>query len=195
MKVVLDQSVVISGIIKMLQLSASNWDSQTTVSLIPTFMTTTHESHLESVPQYDIIRCLFLGAIPLSSGVFGDDLESTTLHSVECSGNETEIQNCSYSTTGTCTEHSAAVICQGTEGMKNNDIVILFCWSHTDPTTKPSNCNDGDLRLTGAVTTNQGRLEVCMNGAWGSVCDSQGLFTTDEAKVACRQLGKLQVEG
>ena len=34
-----------------------------------------------------------------------------------------------------------------------------------------------------------------MNGAWGSVCDSEGVFTTDEAKVACRQLGKLQVEG
>ena len=34
-----------------------------------------------------------------------------------------------------------------------------------------------------------------MNGAWGSVCDSQGVFTTDEAKVACRQLGKLQNEG
>ena len=69
--------------------------------------------------------CLFLGAISLSSGVFGDDLESTAFYSVECSGNEVEIQNCSYSTTGTCTEHSAAVICQGVEGMKNNDIVIF----------------------------------------------------------------------
>ena len=27
------------------------------------------------------------------------------------------------------------------------------------------------------------------------MCDSQGVFTTDEAKVACRQLGILQVEG
>ena len=34
-----------------------------------------------------------------------------------------------------------------------------------------------------------------MSGAWGSVCDSEGVFTKDEAKVACRQLGKLQVEG
>ena len=64
-----------------------------------------------------------------------------------------------------------------------------------DKATQPSNCTDGELRLSGAITTNQGRLEVCVNGAWGSVCDSQGVFTTDEAKVACRQLGKLQVEG
>ena len=58
-----------------------------------------------------------------------------------------------------------------------------------------SNCSDGELRLSGAALTNQGRLEVCVNGAWGSVCDSQGVFTTDEATVACRQLGILQVEG
>ena len=58
-----------------------------------------------------------------------------------------------------------------------------------------SNCSDGELRLVGATTSNQGRLEVCVNKAWGSVCDSEGVFTTDEAKVACRQLGILQVEG
>lgn len=34
-----------------------------------------------------------------------------------------------------------------------------------------------------------------MNSAWGSVCDSAGVFTSDEAKVVCRQLGLLQVEG
>ena len=33
-----------------------------------------------------------------------------------------------------------------------------------------------------------------MNGAWGSVCDSGGDFTTDEATVACRQLEVLQGE-
>ena len=36
---------------------------------------------------------------------------------------------------------------------------------------------------------------MCVNGAWGSVCDSQGVFTTEEAKVACKQMEKQQVEG
>ena len=66
---------------------------------------------------------------------------------------------------------------------------------HVDEATERSNCSDGELRLVGATTTNQGRLEVCVNEAWGSVCDSQGVFTTDEAKVACKQMEKLQVEG
>ena len=55
----------------------------------------------------------FSGAIALSSGVFGDDLDFTLLHNVDCSGNEKELLNCSVSYTGLCTEHNAAVICQG----------------------------------------------------------------------------------
>ena len=73
--------------------------------------------------------------------------------------------------------------------------VIFVSFVATGADTEASNCSDGELRLSGAALTNQGRLEVCVNGAWGSVCDSQGVFTTDEAKVACRQLGILQVEG
>ena len=57
----------------------------------------------------------FSGALPISSGAFGDDTSSTIVRSVSCYGNETRVLNCSYSTDdpGTCSEHSAAVICQG----------------------------------------------------------------------------------
>ena len=99
---------------------------------------------------------------------------------------------------GVYSEHSAAVICQGLSS-KTGDFRISYtklCYLGVwGVSTEPSNCTNGELRLYGAVTTNQGRLEVCVNGAWGSVCDSQGVFTTNEAKVACRKLGKLQVEG
>ena len=61
--------------------------------------------------------------------------------------------------------------------------------------TNMSPCTDGEVRLIGGSFSNKGRLEVCLNNAWGSVCDSVGVFTRDEAKVVCRQLGILQVEG
>ena len=49
----------------------------------------------------------------MSSGAFGDDTDSAVLYGVECSGHELGILNCSLSYSGTCSEHSAAVICQG----------------------------------------------------------------------------------
>ena len=58
---------------------------------------------------------LYSGALAVFSGAFGDDTMSTVVQSINCYGNETEMLNCSYSTSGleTCSEHSAAVICQG----------------------------------------------------------------------------------
>ena len=48
-------------------------------------------------------------------------------------------------------------------------------------------CTDGDIRLVNGSTALQGRVEVCAGGNWGTVCDAQ--WETEEAMVACRQLG------
>ena len=48
-------------------------------------------------------------------------------------------------------------------------------------------CVQGDIRLVGGSTAREGRVEVCNNNAWGTVCDDA--FGTNDARVACRQLG------
>ncbi len=48
-------------------------------------------------------------------------------------------------------------------------------------------CDDGDIRLTGRVTSTGGRLEICHLGTWGTVCDDT--WTSYSTMVACRQLG------
>jgi len=47
-------------------------------------------------------------------------------------------------------------------------------------------CTDGELRLV-ASSALAGRLEVCNNTMWGTVCDDG--FGILDANVACRQLG------
>ena len=48
-------------------------------------------------------------------------------------------------------------------------------------------CTQGDVRLQNGQSVNEGRLEVCINDTWGTVCDDT--FQDVHAQVVCRQLG------
>ena len=48
-------------------------------------------------------------------------------------------------------------------------------------------CTIGSIRLRSGSTSMNGRVEVCLNGDWGTVCHDQ--WSTVDANVACRQLG------
>ena len=52
---------------------------------------------------------------------------------------------------------------------------------------------DGDIRIADSgesmagMATVGGRLEMCYQGVWGTLCDD--IFSISDAVVACRQLG------
>ena len=48
-------------------------------------------------------------------------------------------------------------------------------------------CTHGALRLVDGRSSNEGRVEICINGVWGTVCD--GGWGSNDASVVCRQLG------
>ena len=48
-------------------------------------------------------------------------------------------------------------------------------------------CVDGEVRLQDGTQPSNGRVEVCQNGIWGSVCSDK--WDDRDASVVCRQLG------
>ena len=49
------------------------------------------------------------------------------------------------------------------------------------------NCSNGDLQLVGGSSQYEGRVEICTDYQWGTVCDDN--WDNTDATVVCRQLG------
>ena len=48
-------------------------------------------------------------------------------------------------------------------------------------------CQNGDVRLVGSSDPLRGRVEVCVNQTWGTICED--FWDTNDTSVVCRQLG------
>ena len=51
---------------------------------------------------------------------------------------------------------------------------------------RSAQCSHGEVWLVNGSVPNEGRIEVCVDSVWGTVCDMG--WGLDDAKVVCRQL-------
>ena len=48
-------------------------------------------------------------------------------------------------------------------------------------------CTYGDVRLADGSDSSEGRVEICIDDEWGTVCDDS--WDNNDAGVVCRQVG------
>lgn len=109
----------------------------------------------------------------MRGGFFDQGTSQIHIANLRCTGNETSLLDCSHRTNPFCFRfEDAGVIC---------------------PPRVPYNCTTGDVRLRDGTSQYEGRVEVCLHGRWGTVCDDN--WDSTDATVVCRQLNYLTNEG
>ena len=129
---------------------------------------------------------MLVGAVSLQ-GYFTEYERFHYIIELNCTGNESSIWNCSYSllSENGCNGYDASVYCQGIIIIMSI-IVLNNCIAISTPM---DDCADGDVRLVGGSTEYEGRVEVCINRAWGTICSRYYGWSTSDINVVCRQLG------
>ena len=128
-----------------------------------------------------------IGAIPASGRYSSLDLPVSILD-LNCTGNESSLWECPYNGVvnflNCPSNHDAEVICRSTCASCYNEVIfILFL----GVSTQPDSCSTGDVRLVDGPLDSTGRLEVCVNQNWGTVCSRS--WSLPDSQVLCRQLG------
>ena len=129
------------------------------------------------------------GSTVYSTSPYGESQGPVFLSYISCSGTEQTLLDCplQFVTDEQCSSHNydVGVKCEGKTLLKvtrRYEAQNIFCLA---------SCISGTIRLVNTSvspsTIHQGRVEICINNTWGTVCDD--FWDNQDASVLCRQLG------
>ena len=135
-----------------------------------------------------------LGAQIFSISSFGRGTGPVLLAGLSCTGTEYSLADCpqtSPSYSSYYGGHIGVRCLQKGSLMIVNSILVIYIHVYIKLNitlyTVVTPCTHGAVRLRNGSTSDEGRVEICVNREWGSVCDSN--WGRREAQVVCRQLG------
>ncbi|CAI8023577.1 Neurotrypsin, partial [Geodia barretti] len=146
----------------------SPWEGRVEIHLSREWGTISDAEYYDSREATVVCRQLgynFYNARSYCCARFGEGSGQIKSRYISCKGIEHRITNCSYNTHLHQEDHS--------------DDWSVSC--------DIGDCESGRIRLAGGDTEREGRVEICINGEWGTVCGK--LWMKNNTNVVCRYLG------
>ena len=120
-----------------------------------------------------------------TNAFYGQGSGPINIDDVGCTGSEQRLLDCPFSSIHNCAHsEDAGVDCVATSKIES------FCINRFIVIIIPELCEEGAVRLQGGTTNLEGRVEVCINETWSTICDNR--WSINDANVVCQQLGFLE---